>query len=142
MGRSYCFECSKCGYRATVSGGTDCGVQFCVQTIHCRDCGTLYDAVTRLKVPSEATLGGWRKTGGIAWPSTASVNRNQGSPPSFADALSRLPNKGGKRYRWLQFELLCPNSRRHRVQVWNDPGKCPRCGVFLDKSVLPYRLWD
>jgi hypothetical protein len=38
--------------------------------------------------------------------------------------------------------LHCPVSKNHSVHAWNDPGKCPRCGAFLEKSSLPYRLWD
>jgi hypothetical protein len=54
MGRSYWFECSKCGYRAKVSGKPDRGVDFFVQTISCQDCRELYDPVIRLRVPDEA----------------------------------------------------------------------------------------
>jgi hypothetical protein len=50
MGRSFWFECSRCGYRATVSGGADRGRDLFVQTISCRDCRKLYDAVTRLRI--------------------------------------------------------------------------------------------
>jgi transcription elongation factor Elf1 len=50
MGRSYWFECARCGYRAKVSGRVDRGFNFFVQTIVCRDCKELYDAVTRIKV--------------------------------------------------------------------------------------------
>ena len=64
MGRSYWFECPKCGYRAKVSGRADRGLSFFVQTILCRDCRELYDAVTRLRVPDES--GGWGNFGGLA----------------------------------------------------------------------------
>ena len=63
MGRSYWFECPKCGYRARVSGRADQGLSFVVQTILCCDCRELYDAVTRLKVPDE--WGGWGAFGGL-----------------------------------------------------------------------------
>jgi hypothetical protein len=142
MGRSYCFECSKCGYRATVSGGTDCGIQFCVQTIHCRDCGALYDAVTRFKVPDSGVVGTLRKARGMSFQAEGHLGRTLGSPPSFAEAIRRLPFTGAKRYRWVQFDLQCPIGRAHRVRAWDEPGKCPRCGAFLEKNSLPYRLWD
>ena len=61
MGRSYWFECPKCGYRAKVSGRADRGLSFFVQTILCRDCRELYDAVIRLRVPDE--FGGGRDFG-------------------------------------------------------------------------------
>ena len=49
MGRTYLFECSKCGYRARVSGGADRGRHVVVQTILCADCKELYDAVIAFK---------------------------------------------------------------------------------------------
>jgi hypothetical protein len=59
MGRTYLFECPKCEYSARVSGREDRGFTVCVQTIVCRDCRRLYDAVVRLRVsasgPSPAT---------------------------------------------------------------------------------------
>ena len=51
MGRSYWFECARCGYRAKVSGREDRGRTFFVQTEFCRDCRELYDAVSRALVP-------------------------------------------------------------------------------------------
>src|SRR5215831_14184587 len=56
VGRSYWFECSKCGYRTKVAGRADRGLSFFVQTIVCRDCKELYDAVSRVKVPDESGL--------------------------------------------------------------------------------------
>jgi hypothetical protein len=114
MGRSYWFECPKCSYRAKVSGRADRGLSFFVQTILCRDCRELYDAVTRLKVPDE--LDGWGNAGGL---------RRAG----FLKARPRI-------------NLQCPVSAIHRVRSWNDPDRCPKCGVYLEKSALPYRLWD
>ena len=49
MGRTYLFECFRCGYRARVSGGAGVGQHFAVQTIVCADCKELYDAVTEFK---------------------------------------------------------------------------------------------
>ena len=90
MGRSYCFECPTCGYRAKVSGRADRGLTFFVQTILCLDCRQLYDAVTRLRVPDEVggmgNLAGWR--------------------------LARSPALAGKteqiRERWVSDELIEP----------------------------------
>src|SRR5207248_3422048 len=99
MGRSYWFECSKCGYRAKVSGGADRGLHFFVQTIACRDCKQLYDAVTRLRVPDESAFGlgvstsGWRRRG-------QTVQRVS-FPPDFQAVLNRLPYRGVRRLKWL-----------------------------------------
>jgi len=139
MGRSYWFECPKCGYRAKVSGREDRGLTFFVQTLLCRDCKELHDAVTRLKVPyaplGAGGLGGWR------WPKL-NPQGNLRAPPLFQSVLGRLPPTGVKRFQWLSFKLQCPVSPIHRVRDWNDPDKCPKCGVYLEKGALPYRLWD
>jgi hypothetical protein len=139
MGRSYWFECARCGYRAKVSGREDRGRTFFVQTVFCRDCRELYDAVTRLKVADDPVRFGnfaaWR------W-ATPDLRRTFSAPPAFQAVLSRLPQRGVKRFRWLPFKLQCPVSAIHQVRSWNDPDKCPRCSVFLEKSALPYRLWD
>jgi hypothetical protein len=141
MGRSYWFECAKCGYRATVSGRTDRGVHFFVQTILCRDCKALYDAVTKLKFPDEGRLG-LLKPLGLRQPKKPNVSRPPSTPPSFQAALNRLPYTGVKRFRWVHFQLQCPVSKIHRVQTWNEPDRCPRCGLYLEKNALPYRIWD
>ena len=140
MGRSYWFECPKCGYRAKVSGRADRGLNFVVQTILCRDCKQLYDAVTRLRVPAKPdglrSFAGWRLARMLD--ATPSVS----SPPGFQSVLNRLPQTGVKRFRWLAFNLQCPVSALHRVRSWSDPDRCPKCGVYLEKGALPYRLWD
>jgi hypothetical protein len=140
MGRSYWFECSKCGYRAKVSGRADRGLSFFVQTILCRDCRELYDAVIKLRVPNELSglvaaglPGNARRPGPLP---------NMARPPTFQAVLNRLLLKGVKRSRWLPFKPQCPVSSLHRIRSWNDPDHCPKCGVFLEKSALPYRLWD
>jgi predicted RNA-binding Zn-ribbon protein involved in translation (DUF1610 family) len=139
MGRSYWFECPRCGYRAKVSGGADRGLTFLVQTILCQDCRELCDAVTRLRVPDDSLkfgeLAGWRSA-------RLTSRRTLSAPPSFQAVLNRLPQTGAKRFKWLPFKLQCPVSAIHRVRSWNDPDKCPKCGVFLEKSALPYRLWE
>jgi hypothetical protein len=140
MGRSYWFECPKCGYRAKVSGRADRGVGVCVQTILCRDCKELYDAVTRLRVVDQLSgSGGAGKLHEGRFPKARPAIT---VPPTFQSALSRLPLLGGKRTRWMPFTIQCPVSAIHRVRSWNDPDQCPRCGIFLEKGGLPYRLWD
>ncbi len=142
MGRSYWFECSKCGYRAKVSGRADRGLNFSVQTIACQDCRELYDAVTQMRIPDEAQgsfLGNhWR----LRQLRFAARHPMPKQPPSFQSALNRLQYTGVRRSKWMQFKLQCPVSPQHRVQSWNEPNKCPRCGVHLEKSSLPYRIWD
>jgi hypothetical protein len=140
MGRSYCFECPACGYRAKVSGRADRGLTFFVQTIFCHDCRQLYDVVTRLRVPNEfegfGSFAGWRLA------RSPNPYRSISSPPGFQSVLNRLPQTGVKRFRWLPFKIQCPVSALHRVRSWNDSDRCPKCGIYLERDALPYRLWD
>jgi hypothetical protein len=132
MGRSYWFECAKCGYRAKVSGRVDRGINVFVQTIVCQDCKELYDAVTALRLP-EQPEGNKR---------LASVQTAMKRPPSFQAALNRLTVTGARRFRWVRFGAQCPVASFHKVKAWTDPDKCPRCGLYLEKNTLPYRIWD
>ena len=140
MGRSYWFECPRCGYRAKVSGRADRGLNLFVQTIQCRDCKELYDAVTRLRVSDGACASG--PTPGRSRSQALKAPRSADRPPTFQLALNRLRYLGANASRWLEFRLQCPLSALHRVQDWNDPDKCPKCGVYLEKSALPFRIWD
>lgn len=139
MGRSYWFECSKCGYRAKVSGRADRGLNFFVQTIICRDCKELYDAVIRVRTPDGPT--GLRQATAAAGPALTGLN-SKANPPSFQTVANRLLYTGQNQFKWRSFKLQCPVSSLHRVESWNNPNKCPKCGILLDKNVLPYRIWD
>jgi hypothetical protein len=142
MGRTYWFECVKCGYRAKLSGGADRGLNLFVQTILCRECRELCDAVTRLKVPTRLAPGlskrpSWRfaKKSEVLHPPAV-------TPPRFQEAVNRLLYLGALGVKWVQFKLQCPVSALHRVEPWNEPGRCPKCGLDLEKNALPFRIWD
>ena len=136
MGKSFWFECGRCGYRAKVAGRSDEGLHMAVQTILCEDCKELYDAVTRLRV-----VDGSRPEAHDSL-AAASLEARAKRPPSFNWALNRLRYTGQRMSDWLKFPLRCPVSHIHKVRVWNDPDKCPRCGVYLEKAALAYRVWD
>lgn len=122
MGRSYLFECFKCGYRVHVAGGADEGEHFAVQTIACSDCKALHDAVVRAK---------------------ASLRQRENLPqnaPKFAAVLNRLPPRGARP--WLKFKPACPVSPWHRIRTWEWPDRCPKCGSFLEQGAMPFRIWD
>ena len=136
MGKSFWFECGRCGYRAKVAGRADEGLHLAVQTILCEDCKELYDAVTRLRV-----MDGSRPEAHNSL-DPASLEPRAKRPPSFHWALNRLRYTSQKISDWLKFPLRCPVSHVHKVRVWNDPDKCPRCGVHLEKAALAYRIWD
>lgn len=137
MGRTYNLECSKCGYRATVSGRADRGLNLTVQTIVCRDCKKLLDAVTGFKVPVESGL----KLGNLGL-RQGRFPLSGRTPPVFDEAVNRLPYQGVTLFRWLKFKPQCPVSRFHGVELWNAPDKCPRCGAYLERNALPFRIWD
>jgi hypothetical protein len=139
MGRSYWFECSKCGYRANVAGTFDRGLNFGVQTILCRDCRKLYDAVVRLRVVDELKE---RSLQVGMRPPVGSAQRTPSSPPPMASLLNRLPYRGIKYFRWIRYKPQCPVSAYHQAREWNAPDKCPRCGIYLEQNALPYRIWE
>ena len=136
MGRTYLFECTKCGYRAKVSGGEDSGLQFAVKTVFCRDCKELYDAVTALKVPLASPLNRWQLKSSRLDAVVAPIK-----PPRFQSVLNRLPPTGRK-FRWTRFKTACPVTPSHRIEDWKQPGKCPRCGILLEANAMPFRRWD
>jgi len=143
MGRSYIFECAKCGYRAKVSGRADRGVAFFVQSILCRDCKELYDAVVRVLAPDGAAQRIRRGQGMLRLPIAGADGRGRGgNAPTFEAMLKRMPFRGARRFKWVQFKLLCPVSPYHRVHSWTEPAGCPRCGAYLEKNAVPFRIWD
>jgi len=142
MGRTYLFECSRCSFRAKVSGRADKSFTVQVQTILCRDCKNLYDAVTRLKMPELPPMPTRKAAIGFKGSSLLNKQSRPESAPAFQAALNRLAFPGAKRHRWVDFKLRCPVSPSHRVRDWNDPDTCPKCGNLLEKHPLPFRIWD
>lgn len=139
MGRTYLFECAKCGYHAKVAGGAERGQQLRVQTIHCLDCRELRDVVTALRRPDSEARNPpqWKLKPTAFEPLTANE-----PPPALATALNFLAVRPGQAFRWVQYRLECPTAAWHRIRPWKQPGKCPKCGVFLDGSATPFTAWD
>src|SRR5258705_376436 len=131
MGRSYWFECSKCGYRAQVSGGPDRGFNFYLQTVSCVNCKRLFDAVTKVRVAD--TRGSGPRSAVSIWNNRMKLSLDPVSPPAFQSLLNRLPPKGVKHFRWLLYSLQCPVSSSHKVETWNAPNTCPRCVSYLER---------
>lgn len=122
MGRTYIFDCEKCGYRGRVAGGLAEGLELRAQTLLCVECHSLHDAVIALKVPVSADHGL--------------------SAPHLEDVINPLQVNDRGPLRWESFGLACPVSPDHKVQEWRHPGKCPLCGFFLEPSALPFREWN
>jgi len=143
MGRSYQYECPKCGYKARVSGRADDGLNFSVQTILCRDCKELHDAVVRLRVAEDLAARMRNSFRQFQRPASSRPARFSTKPaPKFEAALNRLRYNGIRNAQWITYRIGCPVSPYHRVRAWNEPDHCPRCGLYLERSALPFRIWD
>ena len=143
MGKSYLFECPKCDYRASVSGGPDRGFNAATQTIVCLDCKKLYDVVIRMRTTKAL---GTRPSGpadGLR-PSPLGIlcEPTTDTAPKFEVAVNRLQFVGAAGTGWANFKTRCPVTARHRIKLWSAPGKCPRCSTYLERTVTPWRIWD
>ena len=134
MGRTYLFECPHCEYRTAVSGGAERGLVCQVQTIRCQDCSALMDVPTRVRVTSAEIPRRLGLSRTDAWQDP--LRRR------FAQWHLQLPVNTAARNQWVTLTLRCPVSPLHRVEPWSHPGRCPRCGVFMDRTVTPYRIWE
>jgi hypothetical protein len=128
VGRTYLFECSYCQYRAKVSGGADSGVHCEVQTVVCRDCRELMDVFTKVRRLADGSSSAPEKFPGFFRPEIPPVVLSGGT--------------AGRRWFWEKCKLSCPVKPKHFVEAWNDPGRCPRCGNFMEKNGFPFRRWD
>jgi hypothetical protein len=124
VGRTYIFECPLCQYRAKISGGADSGIHCEIQTVVCRDCRELFDVFIRQR----------RRAGAADTVKFPGFYR-----PEIPPSVLRDPDRP---LVWRDFKLACPVEPKHFVEPWNDPGRCPRCGNFLEKNGFPFRRWD
>jgi hypothetical protein len=144
MGRTFQFECPHCQYRTAVSGGSDRGVSCAVQTILCRDCHHLFDVLTRVRqraeeteLPVPAKSARTRLPIGVTIPPLRLIENPRNDFLSKPDE----PSKSGA-WRWIELKPVCPVAGFHRIEFWSEPGRCPRCGGYLERNAFPYRLWD
>ncbi len=134
MGRTFHFECPVCQYRARLSGGFDSGLHCEVQTMVCRECRELFDALLKVRTRRRETLEIATRRLPAKEADIPPVVLRQGSFQPLEIAVAPLE--------WKQFKLACPTNPRHRVEEWKEPGRCPRCGNFMEKSGIPFRLWE
>ena len=126
MGRTYHFECPVCHYHAKISGGADSGIHCEVQTVVCRNCRELLDVFTKVR----------RRPGGVEKIKFPAFFRPEIPPVILSDS------SGQRRLVWQIFKPACPVEARHFVEAWKDPGRCPRCGNFMEKNGFPTKNWD
>lgn len=132
MGKTYLFECPQCQYRATLSGGADGGLHCEVQTILCRACRQLYDVLTRERRRADAVQR-------VRFPGF----QRPDIPPAVLGASSVNPTAAPLApLVWQETKLNCPVNPEHEVEAWRDPGRCPRCGNYMERNGFPYRAWD
>jgi hypothetical protein len=132
VGKTYLFECPQCQYRTKISGGADSGRHCDIQTVICRDCRELYDVFTRQRRRADAV--DLVKFRGFYQPEIPPVILGQSSINPSSAAPAPLV--------WRETATACPVEPKHWVEPWNDPGRCPRCGNFMEKGGFPYRAWD
>lgn len=132
VGKTYLFECPQCQYRVKISGGVDSGLHCDIQTIFCHDCRQLYDVFIRQRRRADAT--DRVKFPGFYRPEIPSVILGASSVnPSKKPPVQLI---------WRDSKISCPVEPEHFVEPWNDPGRCPRCGNFMEKNGFPFRAWD
>jgi hypothetical protein len=132
VGKTYLFECPQCQYRVKISGGADAGLHCEIQTVICHACRELFDAFTRRRQRAGAAVS--IRFPGFYRPDIPPVILGQSSVNRTAAPLAPLE--------WHDCELACPVNADHTVERWNDPGRCPRCGNFMEKNGFPFRAWD
>jgi hypothetical protein len=147
MGRTFQFECPQCQYQARVGGGADAGINCSVQTIVCLDCRRLFDVFTRFRLregedepaPAEVKT----RSSRIRLPDEVNI------PPFWlvknpwnVFAPGRRSSDPPRQQHWAAVKPVCPVAASHQIEIWNAPGRCPRCGNYLEKNGLPYRLWE
>jgi hypothetical protein len=112
-----------------------------IQTIFCHDCHELFDIFIRIRKRENAEP--------VSPKSPSRLLRAQSSiPPAmlienpWPEFEPARPRKPARKTFWEDVKPKCPVSTIHRVEIWHDPGRCPRCGNYLEKNVYPYRLWE
>ncbi|GAA5514937.1 hypothetical protein Dcar01_03701 [Deinococcus carri] len=119
MGTLYDFTCAACGYTAA-SGGMDRGIDTVYVTVHCLNCRELMDVLAgRLShdlPPPPPSLGA---------PAT--------SPPP----RPTVPPKE----KLAEVKWRCRTGRFHRLEPWQPPGPCPKCGEVIERGE-PVGIWD
>jgi hypothetical protein len=132
VGKTYFYECPQCQYQAKISGGADSGIHCEIQTVVCRDCRELYDVFRRRRQRADAVK--LIRFPGFYRPDIPPVILGESSINPSSQALAPLI--------WVDSDLKCPIMPDHFVEPWNEPGRCPKCGNFMERNGFPFRAWD
>ena len=132
VGKTYQFECPLCQYQAKISGGADGGVNCEIQTVICRDCRQLYDVYLKVQ----------KREGASEIVKFPGFFRPEIPPVLLRESTSRPSSVKPAKLLWHEYLPMCPVDPKHPVEAWKDPGRCPKCGCFMDKGEFPFRAWD
>ena len=132
VGKTYQFECPLCQYHAKGSGGADAGLHCEIQTVSCRDCRQLYDVYIQVR----------RRAGAVEKIKFPGFFRPEIPPVILRQSTSRPSTEKSPKLVWQKFLQMCPVDEKHIVETWKDPGRCPRCRCYMDKSGFPFRIWE
>jgi hypothetical protein len=132
VGKTYLFECPLCQYHVKISGGADSGLHCEIQTVVCHDCRELYDVFLRQR----------RAAGAAPQIRFPGFYRPEIPPVVLRDSSVNPSGRPPAPLVWYDFQPACPVEPKHAVEPWNDPGRCPRCGSYLEKGGFPFRAWD
>ena len=132
VGKTYQFECPLCQYQTKISGGADGGLHCEIQTVSCRDCRQLYDVYIKVR----------RRAGATEKVKFPGFFRPEIPPVVLRESTSRPSVAPPAKLVWQKFAPMCPVEAQHFVEPWKDPGRCPRCGCFMEKGSFPFRSWD
>jgi hypothetical protein len=103
-----------------------------IQTVVCRDCRQLYDVFTRQR----------RRADAVDLVRFPGFHRPEIPPSVLGESSVNPPAKPLAPLIWRETKLTCPVNAEHYVEEWRDPGRCPRCGNFMERNGFPYRAWD
>jgi hypothetical protein len=132
VGKTYLFECPQCQYRVRISGGADEGLHCEIQTVVCRECRQLYDLPLRQR----------RRDGAGEAARFPGFQRPDIPPVVLGESSLNPSTKPPAPLVWRELAMACPVNSEHFVEPWNDPGRCPRCGNFMERNGFPFRAWD
>ena len=149
MGRVHAFECPKCGFRTRAAGGMDRGLDCFAHSMVCHDCRRIFDAVTHVRLPPGSRPR--RKDGLSMLKRPRAVSDLKLNLPDHLHVTKQVINEqpilpepllAGSASRWVELAVRCPSSAIHRIEEWRSPWRCPICQSCLDKSFVPYRIWE
>jgi len=106
--------------------------------VECCDRKALYDVPVRIRVTGAEIL--LRQT---QWKTRLFKSfEAESNSLRFSVVTDKLSFTCLSQAKWINLKVCCPVSKSHGTRLWQGPGKCPRCGAGLERTLIPYRIWD